>query len=257
MTEHAPPPHTFRGGKTIYGASVGVLMLETRFPRVVGDMGNAATWPFPVHYEVVPGASPDRVVRRQAEGLRDDFIAAAQRLVARGADGITTTCGFLALFQDDLAAACGVPVAASSLMQAPWVQAMLPPGQRVGIITISKNSIRDTHLAAAKVPEGTPIVGTDGGREFTTAILDDHPTLDVAASRLDILDAGHALVSGHPDVGAIVLECANMAPHAPALREAFGRPVYSIYSLVTWFQAGLMPRRFDVDLVDTRPSGWG
>ena len=38
------------GGKTLYGASVGILMLETRFPRIPGDMGNAATWPFPVLY---------------------------------------------------------------------------------------------------------------------------------------------------------------------------------------------------------------
>ena len=33
-----------QGGKTIYGASVGILMLEARFPRIPGDMGNAATW---------------------------------------------------------------------------------------------------------------------------------------------------------------------------------------------------------------------
>ena len=48
------------GGKTLYGASVGILMLETRFPRIPGDMGNAETWPFPVLYKVVPGASPRR-----------------------------------------------------------------------------------------------------------------------------------------------------------------------------------------------------
>jgi hypothetical protein len=31
------------GGKTVYGASVGILMLETRFPRVPGEIGHAAT----------------------------------------------------------------------------------------------------------------------------------------------------------------------------------------------------------------------
>ena len=45
-----------RGGKSLYGARVGILMLETRFPRIPGDMGNAETWPFPVLYKVVPGA---------------------------------------------------------------------------------------------------------------------------------------------------------------------------------------------------------
>ena len=58
------------GGKTVYGASVGILMLETRFPRIPGDMGNAGTWPFPVLYKVVRGASPDHVVRREDQTHR-------------------------------------------------------------------------------------------------------------------------------------------------------------------------------------------
>ncbi len=73
-------PQVFDGGKTVYGAGVGVLMLDTRFPRVLGDMGNAATWPFPVHYEVVRGASPDQVVRHRAAGLKDMFIEAGRNL---------------------------------------------------------------------------------------------------------------------------------------------------------------------------------
>ena len=242
----------FRGGKTVYGAAVGVLMLDTRFPRIVGDMGNAATWPFPVHYQVVRGASPDQVVRHQAAGLKEAFIEAGRDLVARGADGITTTCGFLSLIQGDLAAACGVPVAASSLMQASWVQGLLPPEQWVGIITIDAPNLTADHLRAAGVDADTPVVGTEGGREFTRAILDDEENLDVAASRLDLLDAGEALVSRYPDVGAIVLECTNMAPYAADLRATFGLPVYSIYTLVSWFHSGLMPRRFQPDLIDTR-----
>ena len=49
------------GGKTVYGACVGILMLETRFPRIPGDIGHAATWPFPVLYKVVRGATGERV----------------------------------------------------------------------------------------------------------------------------------------------------------------------------------------------------
>lgn len=247
-------PLSFRGGKTVYGAGVGVLMLDTRFPRVVGDMGNAATWPFPVHYEVVRGASPDRVVRYQAEGLKERFIEAGLNLVARGADGITTTCGFLSLFQADLAAACRVPVAASSLMQATWVQSLLPPHHRVGIITIDAPSLTADHLRAVGVDVDLPVVGTEGGREFTRAILNDEGTLDVAASRLDLLEAGKDLITRYPDVGAIVLECTNMAPYAADLRAAFGLPVYSVYTLVSWFHSGLMPRRFKPDLIDTRDT---
>src|SRR6185312_4493566 len=126
-----------RGGKAIYGAPLGILMLEAKFPRIPGDMGNAATWPFPVLYRVVKGASPERVVLHAAAGLLDDFLAAAEDLVAQGAEAITTNCGFLSVFQRELAARVQVPVATSALIQVPWVQATLPPGKRVGIITVS------------------------------------------------------------------------------------------------------------------------
>ena len=72
-----------------------------------------------------------------AAGLLPDFIDAAQELVRLGAEAITTNCGFLSLFQKEIAAAVGVPVATSSLMQVPWVQATLPPGKRVGLVTVS------------------------------------------------------------------------------------------------------------------------
>ena len=232
------------GGKAVYGAAVGILMLEARFPRIPGDMGNALTWPFPVHYKVVRSASPDRVVRRGAEGLLDAFIAAARELEADGVDGITTNCGFLSLFQNELAEAVGVPVATSSLMQVPLVNALLPSGRRAGILTVSARSLTPLHLARAGVPQGTPVGTTEGLREFTRVLLDNEPEMDVAAALADNVEAARALHAANPDLGAIVLECTNMPPYAAALSAALGRPVYDAYSLLSWFHAGLRPRRF-------------
>lgn len=234
------------GGKAVYGAAVGILMLDAQFPRIPGDMGNALTWPFPVHYRVVRDASPDRVVRRGAPGLLDAFIDAARGLVADGADGITTNCGFLSLFQDDLSAALGVPVASSSLMQVEMVNRLLPPGRRAGILTISGSTLTAEHLERARVPEGTPIGSTEGLREFTRVILDNELQLDVEAARKDNIEAAQALYAAHDDLGAIVLECTNMAPYAADIAAATGLPVFSMDSFVTWFQSGLMPRRFGV-----------
>lgn len=232
------------GGKAIYGAAVGILMLEARFPRIVGDMGNALSWPFPVHYKIVRGASPERVVRRNAEGLLDDFIAAARELVADGVDGITTNCGFLSLFQEELADAVGVPVATSSLMQVAQVNRLLPKGRRAGILTISSSTLTPLHLEKAGVPAGTPVGSTEGGREFTRAILGNEMVLDVEAARVDNVAAALQLQADNPDLGAIVLECTNMVPYAADIRAATGLPVFSIASFVTWFQSGLAPRIF-------------
>jgi Asp/Glu/hydantoin racemase len=246
-------PRMAYGGKAVYGARLGILMLEARFPRIPGDMGHAGTWPFPVLYKIVPGASPERVVNRKAEGLMNAFLAAAAELVEHGADGITTNCGFLSLYQAELARHVGVPVATSSLIQVPFIQSVLPPGKRVGVLTISAKHLTREHLAAVGVAADTPVVGTEGGREFSRAIIGDEPKLDVAAAEQDILDAGDALVGGHPEVGAVVLECTNMAPYARALRERVRLPVFDIVSFMTWFHAGLSPRDFGHPASAPRP----
>jgi len=236
------------GGKTVYGACVGILMLETQFPRIPGDMGNAQTWSFPVQYRIVRGATPDLVVRNDANALLTKFVEAAKELVASGADGITTNCGFLALIQQELMAQVGVPVAASSLMQTSWIQSMLAPGKRVGILTISKDTLTEAHLKAANVPVDTPVGGTDPQGEFSSGILNDRNSLDFELCRSENIKAATDLVSEHPDIGALVLECTNMVPYAADIRKATGVPVYSIYSFVNWFQAGLQPTRFPFEL---------
>ena len=232
------------GGKTLYGASVGILMLETRFPRIPGDMGNAETWPFPVLYKVVPGALPRRVVCERAEGLLDEFLAAADELVRLGADGITTTCGFLSLYQREIAAHVGVPVAASSLMQVPFIERVLPLGKRVGVLTVSAAHLSVEHMRAAGADPETPVVGTDDGSEFSRVMINDEERLDVAAAERDLLAAGGTLVKSHDGVGAVLLECTNMVPYARALSQRLRLPVFSIYTFVTWFHSGLIPREF-------------
>ncbi len=236
-----------RGGKAIYGAPLGILMLDARFPRIPGDMGNAQTWPFPVLYRVVEGATPERVVLDQAAGLLTPCLDAAAELVGHGAEAITTNCGFLSLFQSELAAHVRVPVATSALLQVPWVQAMLPPGQRVGIVTVSAASLTPRHLEAAGVPPDTPIVGTENGREFFRVLIrGETQDMDIDLAQADILEAGQELVTRHPEVGAIVLECTNMPPYARALRATLGRPVFDIYTMITWLHSGLRPQRFAV-----------
>jgi Asp/Glu/hydantoin racemase len=235
-----------RGGKAVYGAPLGILMLEAKFPRIPGDMGNATTWPFPVLYRVVTGASPEKVVLKGAEGLLPDFIAAARDLVRLGAEAITTNCGFLSLFQQELAAAVNVPVATSALMQVPWVQATLPPGKRVGIVTVSKATLTPRHLEAANVPLDTPIAGTENGKEFFRVLINaESNDMDIDQAERDVVEAGVNLAKAHPEIGALVLECTNMPPYAAALRAATGLPVYDIYSMIAWFHSGLRPRRFE------------
>lgn len=231
--------------KTVHGASVGVLMLTTKFPRPLGDLGNAESFPFPVLFHAVPGASPERVVRDRAEGLEEAFAEGARHLVALGADGVMGCCGFLALHQEMLAEAAGVPVVASSLVQQPMVERMLPPGQRAGILTISAADLGQDHLAAAGCTENPPVAGVDeAGDAFSGPILEDREEMDFDAASRDVVEAARMLVRRRPETGAIVMECTNLSSYAPAIREATGLPVLTPCNLLVWFQGMLRPRRF-------------
>ena len=234
-----------RGGFNQYGFSVGILMLDTRFPRIPGDMGNAATFPFPVRYQRVAGASPDLVVRRGAAGLLPAFVDGARQLEREGVGAITTNCGFLVTYQRELAAAVAVPVFTSSLLLVPLVHRMLPPGRRVGIMTVDAASLGAEHLTAAGVGADVPVAvaGLEGEKEFTRVLLGDEMELDVDLAREEHVQVARRLVTDHPDVGAIVLECTNMPPYTADIQRETGRPVFDITTLVRMAHDGLAAGR--------------
>ena len=70
---------------------LGLLMLQTRFPRPPGDIGHPSTFTFPVRRVVVQGASPAAVVRGRDPVLIEPFVAAARNLVRDGAVAIGTS----------------------------------------------------------------------------------------------------------------------------------------------------------------------
>lgn len=237
-----------RGGQNLYGFSVGILMLDTQFPRIPGDMGNASTFDFPVRYHRVAGASPDRVVRDGPRDLLPAFVAGARFLEQEGAGAISTNCGFLATFQSELAAAVSVPVFTSSLMLVPLVHRMLAPGRAVGIMTVDASSLQPEHLAGAGITPEMPTVvaGLETEKEFTRVLLDDRLELDVDAAREEHLAVAKRMMAAHPEIGAIVLECTNMPPYRADLQAATGLPVFDITTLVRMvhdaLRQGLPPR---------------
>ena len=236
---HGAAQNSKPGQRREIAAAIGILMLETRFPRLPGDIGNPASFDFPVLYETVSGADPDTAVRGDPAALLPDFIAAGRKLAGRGASGLTTSCGFLAPFQDALADGCGVPVAASSLMQVPLVQRLLPAGRRVGVLTADAEALGPGHLAAAGAPADTPLAGPERGSHFSRVYVGNDDTLDAERARDDLCAAANRLCSDRPDVGALVLECTNMAPWAADIARTTGRPVYDMRHLLRWFRAGL------------------
>jgi aspartate/glutamate racemase len=215
------------------GVAIGVLCLETSFTKIPGHIRNPATFDFPVLYQVVPGATPERVVSRADPALLGPFMQAARALEERGAAAITTGCGFLVLFQRELAAAVSVPLFTSSLIQLPMVHRMLRPGQRVGLLLARKEALTRQHLAAVDA-DAVPVctAGMASRPEFAEVILGGlRDELNVARLRQEVLAEARQLARDHPDMGALIIECTDLVPFADAIQDALGVPVFDIMTL--------------------------
>lgn len=236
-------PGALRGGHNLYGYAIGILMIEGRFPRPPGAIGNATSFPFPVMHHVVRGASGAHTVRTLSQ--MDPGSAAftdairpwtdgARYLAAQGCRAITTSCGFAALFQRHLAAAVDVPVFASSLLLVPLMARMLKPGRVVGVVTAEAKSLTPAHFAGAGVdPATVAIIGMEGCSEFAATAWDDQPWLDYAQMEAETVGAAQRLMNANSNIGSILLECSLLPPYAAAVQAATGVPVFDFTHLVT------------------------
>lgn len=204
---------------------LGVLMLDTHFPRLPGDVGHPASFTMPVRHRVVAGATARRVVREPDAELARPFIEAGLALVAEGARALTTSCGFLVQLQHVLQQALPVPVWTSSLL-------LLPALGRPGVLTVDAAALGAAHLAAASADPDTPVEGLPPAGHLQRVLLEDGPTLDPARAEAEVVGCARRLLQRRPDVRELVLECTNMPPYADAVAAATGRPVHHLLTLV-------------------------
>jgi len=219
---------------------LGILMLDTRFPRIVGDIGNAASYDYPVIFRKMAGIGSADAVTTHPD--RPRVLAAlkanAEALAAEGAVGLSTSCGFLALYQDDLSAVSPVPVATSALLH---IKAL--KGKKVGVITASARNLTPAHFEAVGAPGDTPFVGLPENSSFAATFLRNGLTLDRNVVEREVVAAGRDLVAQHPEVDTVVLECTNLPPYKKALEAALGLPIHDVLDLLGDFYADLSRRR--------------
>lgn len=229
-----------KGLKAIFQENglIGIILLDTCFPRPSGDIGNPATFPFPVLYEKVEGALPNRVIREKDVSLILPFIEAAKVLEKRGARAITTSCGFLAIWQREIASALKVPLFTSSLMQIPWAYELVGRRGKIGVLTADRDSLTEDHLLGVYA-NGIPmaIQGMKPHSEFHRIYVKNHSDPDFSKIEKELVGEGLALINDHPDLSALVLECTNMAMFRKALRGAVKAPVFDILTLIHYIHA--------------------
>jgi Asp/Glu/hydantoin racemase len=236
------------GGFTNYGQDIGVLMLDTSFPRPPGDIGNARSYDFPVRYKTVRGAVQSKIMGHAPDAaLIEPFIAAARELERDGVGAITTSCGFLTPFQKQLAAAVNIPVFVSALIQAPLIHAMLPPGRKIGVFTERAQFITESHFqgvgwSSRDIP--VHVKGMKPDAVFPQVYIGNANELDTDILTAEMVEMARAFMAECPEAGAILFECTNMCPFSHAVREATDLPVFDINTMINWFWRARNPVRY-------------
>jgi hypothetical protein len=174
-------------------------------------------------------------VHEQDPTLLKPFVEAAQELEAAGCRAITTTCGFLALFQKEMAAAVGVPLFASSLLQVPIVYRMLKPGQVIGILTAHSDALNPRVLEAVGA-DGVPHVvgGSQVAPDFYNVFVQNRDWIDTDRCEHQLVALGTGMVEAHPEIGAFVCEGTNFSSWGRAIQQATGRPFFDIVTMTRW-----------------------
>ena len=229
-----------------YGYTIGMLCAEWNVPFIPGDLNNATTFPFPVRYLEVQGASGAQVLTGDAGAYDELFVSAAKQLEAEGVRAITGNCGYMAAYQDVIAAAVDVPVFMSSLIQAPMLLRLLRPDQRLGVLCANGAGISQAVLAGAGItdPSRLHIQGLDHKPHFNEFAMQETGILDEDRIRAEVVEAAVEVVETDPSVGAFLLECSDLPPYARSVREATGRPVFDWSGFIRYVHDAVEPKTY-------------
>ena len=224
------------GGFNIYGYKIGIMMLDSIFPRIVGDVGNAKTYNYPVLFEIVKGYKPNKVVLELTMGDIEPFINAAFKLKEMGVRAITTSCGFLALFQNEISKTVGIPIFTSALMMLPFISNTVI-GKKVLIVTANKETLSPKHIlgacgGASLDSYNYTIVGTQG-MEITEFTVQNRSSFKPEHCEKELLATVNRVIEENEVgcFGAILLECTNMTPYSDCLRKSTGLPVFDFVTM--------------------------
>lgn len=231
----------FYPGKRIYGVTIGIAIMDRRFPRPPGDMGNAQSFPFPVIYDVVHGVNNMPALSvSQTHNLYQPLYESCMRLVEQGVAAITTTCGYAALLQQRLADTLPVLFAASSLVQIPSVLAALGANKKIAVLAARGGGLAHEHLLNTGVREDqlerVQIVDLQRSPAFKAAILDapGEAPLDLPAATREIAELCRAAAEADPLLAGFVAECSNTSQYSAAIQNLTGLPVWDSVGLTRW-----------------------
>jgi len=229
-------------GQAIAGNAIGILVLDLWYPYLPGNVANASTYNFPVHYKILKGSTGPQILRAEP-ALLDLIVEGGRELEKQGARAIVGACGYFGNYQKEAAAILDVPVFLSSILQIPIIRRGLKPNQKVGIICADADGLTPELLSQCGVDDLSDIViaGAQDLPEFQNI---EQSTGHFNSYKLEqqLVGLAKQLVSNNPDVGAILLECSDMPPYAWAIQNAVRLPAFDFITLINWVYNAVVRR---------------
>lgn len=231
-------------GQTSYGEVIGILLLDTYTPFIHGDVGNAASYGYPVRFKRVDGLTVERIFDHDL-GFAEKMINAAMELEREGVKAITGDCGFMAIYQKEVQASVSIPVFLSSLLQIPFIKATLREQSKIGVITANAKSLTPDILSKIGVDNKSLVIsGLEDQKNFKEAAIDEIGLLDSDKISEEVCSVAKDMTSKHPEVESILLECSLLPAYGAKVRRVTGLPVYDYLTMIDYVCSSILKKKF-------------
>ncbi|MER8880914.1 hypothetical protein, partial [Mesorhizobium sp. M0684] len=197
-----------------------------------GALQNPETFNVPIITELVEGAWADIVIRGDPS-LKGPCVAAARRLVARGANVISADCGFFIRHQAAVSGAVNVPVAMSSLLLIPTLLRQLSPAQKLAVITADSRHCSEDLFGIENPADRARVVvgGIEGGKYVSDALSRPLVLTSIDQIEQEVCACVAQLRARYPEIGMLLFECTGFPCVTNTLRRRTGLPIYDITDL--------------------------
>lgn len=210
----------------------GLMQLE----EMPGNSTNHDSYKlFPVKFIPIEGACVDTIITHPSQVILDRMVEVSNNLIENeGIEAIATSCGFNAIFQQELAKKVDAPVFTSSLLQVPFVQSIIGIDNTVGVITANKSSLTEEHLTACGITADmhVKVFGLEAAKEWSKIFDKPNERFDMDAVADEIVGVAMQAVGENPDIRAIVLECTDLPPYSERISRELNMPVFDFISMI-------------------------
>ena len=237
-------------GRNVFGVTIGLVQMHVNLAMIPGNMSNATTFDFPLLYRRMNAEDvADVMAEVPTKNFADAIVEAAEWLELQGVRAIMGNCGFFGGYQNEVKARINVPFYSSSLMMLPMMVHAMPGNKKVGVITangpqlIKTQAVENCGLSLEDKKNRIVIMGCEAGEEFSTSIMANTGIYNPKKVEQEIVAVAKQMVAEN-DIGAILLECTELSPHAFAVQDAVRLPVWDYTTLTKWIYSGTVRRPF-------------